>query len=141
MYAVQIQRREYRERPMNGQRPLHFLEEAIPGCIYIKFSHRANNRSKYVDGFYHSMIDDNVIHIPHHSSGLPAPHCAMLSWSGKRTKVFIRKRPRPSRKRTDLIARTTSTARIMVVRMHPAALQLVRSHLPRLVLQTRIYSS
>jgi len=32
--------------------------------MYIKFYHQANNRSKYADGFYNSMIDDKDGHIP-----------------------------------------------------------------------------
>jgi len=38
--------------------------EAILRFIYIKFYHRANNRGKYADGFYNSMIDDKDGHIP-----------------------------------------------------------------------------
>jgi hypothetical protein len=49
---------------MNGQRPLYFLAEAIPRFIYIKVYYRANNRGKYADGFYNSMIDDKDGHIP-----------------------------------------------------------------------------
>jgi len=64
MYAVQIQCRECRKLLTNGQRPLHLLAEAIPGWINIKFYHRANNRSKYADGFYNSMIDDKDSHLP-----------------------------------------------------------------------------
>jgi hypothetical protein len=37
VYAVQIQRTEYRKLLMNGQHPLCFLAEAIPGLIYIKY--------------------------------------------------------------------------------------------------------
>jgi hypothetical protein len=40
------------------------LVEAIPRFIYIKFHHRANNRCKYADAFYHSMINDKDGHIP-----------------------------------------------------------------------------
>jgi hypothetical protein len=36
----------------------------MPGCIYIRFYHRANNRGKYADGFYNSMIDNKDGHIP-----------------------------------------------------------------------------
>jgi len=64
VYAVQIQRRECRKLLTNGQRPLYFLAEAILGFIYIKFYHRANNRSEYADGFLNSMIDDKDGHIP-----------------------------------------------------------------------------
>jgi len=35
-----------------------------PVVIYIKFYHRANNHSKYANGFYNSMIDDKDGHIP-----------------------------------------------------------------------------
>jgi hypothetical protein len=38
--------------------------EAIPWCNYIKLYHQPNNRGKYADGFYHSMIDDMDGHIP-----------------------------------------------------------------------------
>jgi hypothetical protein len=38
--------------------------QAIPGFIYIKFYHQANNRRKYADGIYNSMIDDKDGHIP-----------------------------------------------------------------------------
>jgi hypothetical protein len=64
VYAVQIQRSECRKLLTNGQRKLYFLAEAIPGFIYIKFYHRANNRGKYADGLYNSMIDDKDSHIP-----------------------------------------------------------------------------
>jgi len=37
---------------------------AILGCIYIKFYHRANNRGKYADGSYNSMVDNKDSHIP-----------------------------------------------------------------------------
>jgi hypothetical protein len=30
----------------------------------MKFYHQANNRGKYADGFYNSMIDDKDSHIP-----------------------------------------------------------------------------
>jgi len=62
--AVQIQRKECRKQLTNGQRPLYLLPEAIPGLIYIKFYHRVNNRAKYANGFYNSMIDDKDSHIP-----------------------------------------------------------------------------
>ena len=39
------------------------MAEAIPRIIYIKFYHRANNRSKYTDGFYNSIINDKDSHI------------------------------------------------------------------------------
>jgi len=82
VYAVQIQRRECRELPTNGQHPLYFLAEAIPRFIYIKFYHRANNRGKYADGFFNSMIDDKDGQIP---SPLimftcTALHNAFLEW-------------------------------------------------------------
>ena len=66
-------------------------------------------------------------------SWLLAVRCAMLSGSGKRTKVFIWKR-------TNLIARTTSIRRMTMVRSHPAALQRVPSCWTRLGLETRIHS-
>ena len=64
VYAIQIERRECRKLPTNGQHPLYFLAEAIPGFIYIKFYHPANNRGKYADGFHNSTIDDKDSHIP-----------------------------------------------------------------------------
>jgi len=77
---------------------------------------------------------------PCHWSCLPAPHCAMHSWSGKRTKAFIWKLPSQSWKRTYLIAQTTSFTRMTVVRTHPAGLQRVASCQPRLALQTHMHS-
>jgi len=62
---------------------------------------------------------------PRHWSCLPALHCAMLSWSGKWIKVFIRKLTSESWRWTELIAWTTSTSRMTVVRMHPPVLQSV----------------
>jgi len=64
VYAVQIQCRECRKLLTNSQRSLHFLAEAIPGFIYIKFYHQPNKRGTYADGFYNSIIDDNDSHIP-----------------------------------------------------------------------------
>jgi len=49
---------------MNSQCPLYFLAEVIPRFIKIKFYLWANNRVKYDDGFYNSMIDDKDSHIP-----------------------------------------------------------------------------
>jgi hypothetical protein len=63
VYAVQIQHREWRKLITNSKRPLYFLAETIPGFIYIKFYHRANNCGNYGDGFYNSMIDDKDGHI------------------------------------------------------------------------------
>jgi hypothetical protein len=40
------------------------MAEAIPGFIYIRFYHQANNRGKYAERFYHSMIDNKDGHIP-----------------------------------------------------------------------------
>jgi len=77
---------------------------------------------------------------PRHWSCVPAPHCAMFSRSGKRTKAFIRKLPSQSWKQTDLIARTTSITRMTVVRMHPAVYQLVASCQPCLALQSHMHS-
>jgi len=57
VYWVQIRYRECRKLPTHAQHPLYSLVEAIPGCIYIKFYHWANNHSKYTDGFYNSTID------------------------------------------------------------------------------------
>ena len=64
MYAVQTQRRECRKLLTNYQRPPYFLAEAITGCIYIEFYHRANNRGKYADGLCNSIIDDKDGQIP-----------------------------------------------------------------------------
>jgi len=64
VYAIQIQRRACRKLLTNGQRPLYFLPEAIPGFIFIKFYHWANNRGKYAEGFCNSMIDNKDSHIP-----------------------------------------------------------------------------
>ena len=64
VYAAQIQRRESRKLLTNGQRPLHFLPEAIPQLIYIEFYHRTMIRGKFADGLYNSMINDQDGHIP-----------------------------------------------------------------------------
>jgi len=40
------------------------MVEEIRRLIYTKLYHRANNRGKYDDGFYNSMIDDKDGHIP-----------------------------------------------------------------------------
>jgi len=64
VYTVQIQCRESPKLLTNGQHPLYVLVEAIPGFIYIRFYHQANNRGKYADGFYNSMINDKDGHIP-----------------------------------------------------------------------------
>jgi len=60
---------------------------------------------------------------PRHWSWVPAPCCAMLSWSGKRTKVFVWKLPSQSWKLADLIPQTTWIIRTMLVRTHPVVLQ------------------
>jgi hypothetical protein len=67
---------------MNSQHPLYFQSEAIPRIICIKFYHQVNNRSKYVDGYYNSMINDKDCHI---SSPLLMSTCtalvhALLGW-------------------------------------------------------------
>ena len=64
VYAVQIQRSESRKLLTNGQGPVYFLPEAIPGVIYTKIHHLANNHREYADGFYNSMIDDKHGHLP-----------------------------------------------------------------------------
>jgi len=64
---------------------------------------------------------------PCHWSCLPALGFTMRTWSGKRTTVCIWKLPSPSWNQLDLIARTTSTARIRVVGPCPAVLQRVAS--------------
>jgi len=61
--AAQIERRESRKLQTNGQIPLYFLTEAIPQYFYIKFYHQVNNRGKYGDGFYNSMLDTKDGHI------------------------------------------------------------------------------
>ena len=64
VYEVQIQHRESRKILTNGPHPLYFLAEPIAEFIYIEFYHRANNRGKYADGLYQSMIHDKDGHIP-----------------------------------------------------------------------------
>jgi len=82
VYAAQNQRRESRKLLTNGQRPLYFLSEAIPQCIYIKFYHCTNNRGKYADGFYYSVINDKDGHIPSPLTMFPctALRHALLEW-------------------------------------------------------------
>jgi len=63
VYVAQIQRRESRKLLTYGQHPLYSLSEAILLFIYIQFYHRANNRGKYDDEFYDSVIDDKDGHI------------------------------------------------------------------------------
>jgi len=77
---------------------------------------------------------------PCHWSCSPAPCFAMLLWSGKRTKVFIRKLPSQSWKRTHLTARTASTTRMTVETMHSDGQLQVASCEPHLALQTHIHS-
>jgi hypothetical protein len=127
VYSAQIKRRGSQNLLTNGQHPLYFLAEAIPRFIYIKFYHQANNRGKYADGFYNSMVNDKEGRIPSPLIMFTRSALRHTLWSGKRTKVFIRKLPSQSSKRTDLIARTTSIITMTVVRMHPAALQWVAS--------------
>ena len=59
-----------------------FLAEAIPGCIYIKFYHQANNCSKYADGLHNSMIADKDGHIPTPLIMITCTilHHALLEW-------------------------------------------------------------
>jgi len=64
VYGVQIQPSESPKLLTNGQCPIYFLADAIPGCIYINYYHQANNRSKYADGLYNSIINDKDGHIP-----------------------------------------------------------------------------
>jgi len=64
VYTVQTQCRECRMLLTNGQHPLYFLADSIPRFMFIKFYHRANNRGKYADGFYNSMIDNKDGHKP-----------------------------------------------------------------------------
>jgi len=100
---------------MNGQRPLCFLAGAIPEFTKSKFYHWAHNRGRYADGLYNSWVTRRTVIYPGHRSCFPAPRCAMPSWSGKEMKVFLRKLPSQSGKRTHLSTRTTSTARTTVV--------------------------
>ena len=85
-------------------------------------------------------LTTRVVIYPRHWSCLLAPHWAMLFRSGKGTKVVIRKIPSLSWRRTDMIAPTTSTSWMTVVRTPPAALQRVPGCYPRRALQTRIDS-
>jgi len=64
VYTFKIQPRVNRKQLMNGQHPLHFVVEAIPGIIYIKFYPQLNSRGKYANGFHNSMIDDKDRNIP-----------------------------------------------------------------------------
>jgi len=68
----------------------------------------------------------SVIYL-HHWSCLPAPSCAMLFCSDKGNRVFIGKLPSQSWLERDLIARTTSITRMMVVWTNPAHPQWVAS--------------
>jgi len=49
---------------MIGQHPHYFLGEVLLWFIYMQCYHRANNRGKYGDIFYNSMVDDKDSHIP-----------------------------------------------------------------------------
>jgi len=103
VYTVRIQCRERQMLIRNLKRPLCFLVEAIPPCIYIKLYHRANIRGKYADGLYHSMVNDNDGHIP---SPLIMFTCTALIvlatvrgypalvwvWNGTETPVRVRNR-------------------------------------------------
>jgi len=127
LYVVKIECREGRKLLTNGQHQFYFLVEAIPQCLYIKFYHHANITLSVLMDFIIAWIPQWTVIYPRHWSCLPAPPYAMLSWSRKRTKVFIRKLPSQSWKWTYVIARTTSITRMTLVRTHPAALQRVAS--------------
>jgi len=82
VYAVQIERRDCPKLLTNGQHPLYFLAEEIPGFIYIRFDHQVNTRGKNTDEFDNSMIDNKDGHVP---SPLimftcTALHHALLKW-------------------------------------------------------------
>ena len=64
VYLAQIQRSESRKLLANAQRPFYLLAETIRRYVYIILYHWANNRSKYVDACYISMINDKDGHIP-----------------------------------------------------------------------------
>jgi hypothetical protein len=64
VYMVQTQHREHRKLLMNGQHPLYFLAATMPQYISMTFHHLVNQCSKYADGSYNSMIDDNDSHTP-----------------------------------------------------------------------------
>jgi hypothetical protein len=86
VYVVQIELRESQKLLTNGQCPVHFLADAIPGFIYIKLYHQANHRGQYADGFYNSVIDVKDGHIP---SPLIMFTCtalrqALLEWQKKK---------------------------------------------------------
>jgi hypothetical protein len=86
VYAVQIQRRDCRKLLTNALRQLYFPAESIPRCSDITFYQRANNRVKYGDGLYNSLIDDKDGHIP---SPLIMVTCtalrhALLEWQKNR---------------------------------------------------------
>jgi hypothetical protein len=49
---------------MNGQRPLYFLPDAIPGVATSNFILGGMTCSKYADGYYNSVIDDKDSYIP-----------------------------------------------------------------------------
>jgi hypothetical protein len=49
---------------MNRQCQISFLAEAIRGFLYNQFYHMANNRSKYADVFYNSLIKGKDGQIP-----------------------------------------------------------------------------
>jgi hypothetical protein len=127
VYAVQIQRRDCRKLLTNGQRPLYFLAEAIPGFIHIKFFHRANNRGKYADGFYNSMIDDKDSHIP---SPLIMFTCTVLRHAlleGQKNKGVHSKASNSKLKADGPVHSNYFHYKMTVVRSHPAALQRVAS--------------
>ena len=112
----------------------------MPRFIYIIFYHRANNRGQYADEFHNSRIDDKDGHIPSQAIIFicTAFRHAPLEW--QKNKGVHPKIPNQWWKQTDLITRTTSTARMTVVRSYPVALWRVASCQPRLVLRTRTQS-
>jgi len=139
-YVFQIQCTECRKLLTNGQRPLFSWRKQSRGVSTSNFIIRQITAVSMLMDCIIPWLPTRTVIYPHHWSWLPAPYYTMLSWSGKRTNVFLRKLPSRSWQRTDLIARTTSTTRTTVVRTHPAALQQVASCQPHLALQPRIHS-
>jgi hypothetical protein len=64
VYAAQIKHSESRKLLTKGQRPIYFLLKPILRFICTKFHPWVNNRGKYVDGSYNSIINDRDGHIP-----------------------------------------------------------------------------
>lgn len=82
----------------------------------------------------------NMVLYPCHWSCLSAPWSVMLSGIGKEHKEFIGKLPTQSWQWTDVLFGTSSTTTMMLVRPHPAVLQLCTICQSHLALQIRIHS-